>query len=83
MGRALVDAPAIGECFDQKQSAAADFFRSARADLAFEPGALIDDFAANDLLVELKSEDDLATSMHQALLTSSEITSDSSLSRSG
>ena len=62
-----MDAPAIGESLDQKQPTAADFVRTSRADLVFEPAALIDDLAANNALVELKSEDDLATSMHQGV----------------
>ena len=65
--RALMDAPAIGEFRDQKQSTASDVFRTSRADLVLEPAALIDHLAANDALVELKSEDDLAASMLQGV----------------
>jgi hypothetical protein len=59
-----VDAPAVGERFDEKQSAAADLVSSSRADLVLEPAALIDDFPANDPIVELKSKDDLATAVY-------------------
>jgi hypothetical protein len=56
--------PAIVESLDQKQSTAADVVRTSRADFKLEAAALIDHLAANNALVELKSEDDLATSMH-------------------
>ena len=58
-----MDAPAIGESVDQKQSTAFRVFRASRADLVLEPVALVDHLAAHSALVELKSEDDLATSM--------------------
>ena len=61
--RALVDAPAIGESRDEEQAAASDVLRTSRADLVLEPAALVDHLAANDVLVELKSEDDLAASV--------------------
>ena len=64
VGRALVDAPAIAESLDEKQSTAADVVRTSRADFVLEAAALIDHLAANNAVVELKSEDDLATSMH-------------------
>jgi hypothetical protein len=57
-----VDASAIGESRDQKRSTASDVFRTSRADLVLEPAALVDHLAANAVLVELKSEDDPATS---------------------
>ena len=82
VGRALVRAPTSGESFDQKQSAAADVVRSSGADLVLETAAFVDDFAASDPLVEFKSEDDLATPVHKALLTSFDITNSKSLSRS-
>ena len=47
-GRALVNAPTVGESLDQRQSAAADVVRSSRADLVLETAAFVDDFAAND-----------------------------------
>jgi hypothetical protein len=58
-----MNAPSIGEFRDQKQSTAPDVFRTSRADLVLEPAALIDHLAANNALVELKTEDDLAASM--------------------
>ena len=48
----------------RKQSTAADVVRTSRADFVLEAATLIDHLAANNALVELKSEDDLATSMH-------------------
>ena len=63
MRRGLMDAPAIGESRDQKQSTAPDVFRTPRANLVLEPVALVDHLAANDALVEFKPEDDPATSM--------------------
>jgi hypothetical protein len=59
-----VDAPAVGERFDEKQSAAAELVSSPHADLVLEPAALIDDFPANDSTVELKAKDDLATPVY-------------------
>ena len=61
--RALVDAPAIGESRDEEQSTASDVLRTSCADLVLEPAALVDHLAADDVLVELNSEDDLATSV--------------------
>ena len=58
-----MDAPASGESPDQKQSTAADIFRTSRSDLVLEPAALVDHLAAHNALVELKSEDHLAASM--------------------
>ena len=57
----------IGERFDQEQSAAADLLRSPLANLVLEPAPLIDDFPANDPLVESKSQHDLATPMLQGV----------------
>ena len=62
-----MDAPAIGEGRDQKQSTAPDVFRASRADLVLKSAALINHLAASNALVELKSEDDLATSMLQSV----------------
>ncbi len=67
VGRALVDAPASGESLDQKQSTAADVVRASRAEFVLEAAALIDHLAANNALVELKSEDDLATSVYKGV----------------
>ena len=63
-----MDAPATGESVDQKQPAAADFFGTPRTDLAFEPGALVDDLAADDRVVDLESEDDLASSVDRGIV---------------
>jgi len=59
-----VDARAIGESLDQKQCTAADVVRTSCAEFVLEAAALIDHLTANNALVELKSEDDRATSMH-------------------
>jgi hypothetical protein len=62
-----MDAPVTGESIDQVQPTAADFLRSSRAYLAFKPGALVDDLAADDLVVDVKSEDDLASAVDQGI----------------
>jgi hypothetical protein len=61
--RALVDAPAIGESPDQEQPAASDVLRTTRTDLVLEPAALVDHLPANDVVIELKSEDNLPASV--------------------
>jgi ERCC4-type nuclease len=58
-----MDAPAIGESRDDKQSMASDILTTSRADHVLEPAALVDYLAANDAVVESKSEHDLAMSM--------------------
>jgi hypothetical protein len=40
---------------------------ASRAYLAFEPSTLVDDLAANDLIADLKSEDDLASSVNRSV----------------
>ena len=62
-----MDPPATGESVDQEQPAAADVLGSSRPDLTFEPGALVDNLAADNLIVELKPEGDFASSMKRGV----------------
>src|SRR3954454_20009780 len=53
VGRALMNAPAISECRDQRQSTAPHVLRTSFANLVFEPAALVGHLAADDAIVEL------------------------------
>ena len=62
-----MDSPTTCESVDHEKPATAGVFGCSRPYLMHEPGALVDHVAADDLVVEAKSEDHLTDSVNRRI----------------